>query len=66
VSALAAARMIPWTRRLRKFDDLDPMSQILAVGETSAHLEVLVIRGLLVRDTSPEGIDTYRRPVIVG
>ena len=66
VSALAAARMIPWTRRLRKFDDLDPMSQILAVGETSAHLEVLVIRGQLARDTSPEGVDTYSRPVIVG
>ena len=55
VSALAAARMIPWTRRLRKFDDLDPMNQILAVGETSAHLEVLVIRGQLVRDTSAGG-----------
>jgi len=66
VSALAAARMIPWTRRLRKFDDLDPMSQILAVGETSAHLGVLVIRGQLARDTSAEGVDTYSRPVIVG
>jgi hypothetical protein len=66
VSALAAARMIPWTRRQRKFDDLDPMSQILAVGETSAHLEVLVLRGQLTRDTSPEGVDMYRRPVIVG
>jgi len=66
VSALAAGRMIPWTRRQRKFDDLDPMSQILAVGETSAHLEVLVLRGQLTRDTSLEGVDTYRRPVIVG
>ena len=66
VTALAAARMIPWTRRLRKYDDLDPMSQILAVGETSAHLEVLVLRGQLARDTSPEGVDTYSRPVIVG
>jgi glyoxylase-like metal-dependent hydrolase (beta-lactamase superfamily II) len=65
VSALAAARMIPWTRRQRKFDDLDPMSQILAVGETSAHLEVLVLRGQLTHDTSPEGVDMYR-PVIVG
>ena len=42
------------------------MNQLLATGETAAHLEVLVIRGQLVRDTSPEGVDTYRRPVIVG
>jgi len=66
VSALAAARMIPWTRRQRKFDDLDPMSQILAVGETAAHLEVLVLRGQLAMETTPEGVDTYSRPVIVG
>ena len=58
--------MLPWTRRQRKLTELDPMNQLLATGETAAHLEVLVIRGQLVRDTSPEGVDTYRRPVIVG
>jgi glyoxylase-like metal-dependent hydrolase (beta-lactamase superfamily II) len=62
VTAYQAAKVIPWTRRQRKFAELDPMSQLLAVGETSAHLEVLVIRGQLARDTSPDGIDTYTLP----
>jgi hypothetical protein len=38
------------------------MSQLLAVGETSAHLEVLVARGQLTRQRSPEGIDHYTLP----
>ncbi|HTU07468.1 MAG TPA: MBL fold metallo-hydrolase [Trebonia sp.] len=63
VTALQAAEAIPWTRRQRKFADLDPMSQVLAIGETAAHLEVLVIRGQLVLHTSPDGVDTYKLPV---
>jgi glyoxylase-like metal-dependent hydrolase (beta-lactamase superfamily II) len=63
VTAMQAAAAIPWTRRQRKFADLDPMSQVLAIGETAAHLEVLVIRGQLVRQTSPAGVDTYKLPV---
>jgi glyoxylase-like metal-dependent hydrolase (beta-lactamase superfamily II) len=63
VTALEAARVIPWTRRQRKLADLDVMSQLLAVGETAAHLEVLVIRGQLARRTSPDGVDTYTLPV---
>jgi glyoxylase-like metal-dependent hydrolase (beta-lactamase superfamily II) len=62
VTALAAASVIPWTRRQRKFSDLDPMSQLLAVGETAAHLEVLVARGQLARLRSPEGIESYAMP----
>ena len=62
VTAFQAASAIPWTRRLRKFADLDPMSQLLAVGETAAHLEVLVVRGQLARRASVEGIDTYEVP----
>jgi len=62
VTAYQAANAIPWTRRQRKFADLDPMSQLLAVGETAAHLEVLVVRGELTRHTSAEGIDTYSLP----
>jgi glyoxylase-like metal-dependent hydrolase (beta-lactamase superfamily II) len=63
VTARAAAEGIGWTRRMRKLADLDPMSQILAIGETAAHLEVLVARGQLARQTSPEGVDTYAPPV---
>jgi glyoxylase-like metal-dependent hydrolase (beta-lactamase superfamily II) len=62
VTALGAADGLPWTRRKRKFADLDPMNQLLAVGETAAHLEVLVVRGRLVRVTSPEGVDFYSVP----
>ena len=62
VTAYQAAGAIPWTRRQRKFTDLDPMSQLLAIGETAAHLEVLVVRGQLARATSADGVDTYTIP----
>jgi glyoxylase-like metal-dependent hydrolase (beta-lactamase superfamily II) len=62
VTAYQAASAIPWTRRQRKLADLEPMNQLLAIGETAAHLEVLVLRGQLVRHTTPEGIDTYTLP----
>jgi hypothetical protein len=42
------------------------MNQLLAVGETAAHLEVLVLRGKLARVTSPDGIDHYSVPNTVG
>lgn len=59
VTACQAAGVIPWTHSQRKLADLDPMSQVLAIGETAAHLEVLVLRGQLVRHTTPEGVNTY-------
>lgn len=58
-TAFAVASALPWTRRQRKFTDLDVMNQLLATGETAAHLEVLVARGQLARERSPEGIDLY-------
>jgi hypothetical protein len=45
--------MLAWTRRGRKLEDLDPFNQLMAVLETAAHLDVLVMRGRLraeVRD----------------
>jgi glyoxylase-like metal-dependent hydrolase (beta-lactamase superfamily II) len=62
VTSFAVAAELPWTRRQRKLAELDPMNQLLAVGETAAHLEVLVVRGLLTRFTSPEGVDFYAPP----
>jgi glyoxylase-like metal-dependent hydrolase (beta-lactamase superfamily II) len=62
VTAFEAATVIPWTRRQRKFADLDPMSQLLAVGETAAHLEVLVARDQLTRRSSHTGVDRYTPP----
>ena len=51
VTAFQVAGALPWTRRQRKLTELDLMNQLLATGETAAHLEVLVIRGQLVRET---------------
>ena len=62
VTAFVTAGALPWTRRKRKFADLDPMNQLLAVGETAAHLEVLVVRGQLIRVTSADGVEFYSRP----
>jgi glyoxylase-like metal-dependent hydrolase (beta-lactamase superfamily II) len=62
VTAFEAAGTLPWTRRKRKLTELDIMNQLLATGETAAHLEVLVVRGQLARERSPEGIDFYGLP----
>jgi glyoxylase-like metal-dependent hydrolase (beta-lactamase superfamily II) len=64
VTAFEAAGALPWTRRKRKLTELDVMNQLLATGETAAHLEVLVVRGQLVRERSPEGIDFYGLPPV--
>ena len=53
------AKAIKWTRRQRRFDDLDLFAQIQAVNETAAHLEVLLARGQVSRGTSPAGADLY-------
>ncbi|MFE2757558.1 MBL fold metallo-hydrolase [Actinosynnema sp. NPDC059335] len=49
-TAFETARALGWTRRARRFDELDLFNQVLATGETAAHLDVLVHRGLLVTD----------------
>jgi glyoxylase-like metal-dependent hydrolase (beta-lactamase superfamily II) len=54
------ARALGWTRRLRAFDDLDPFNQMLAVSETSAHLDVLVLQDRLSSTTDPDGIEIYQ------
>jgi glyoxylase-like metal-dependent hydrolase (beta-lactamase superfamily II) len=48
-TAFEAAHKLAWTRRGRRFEDLDVFNQMLAVGETAAHLDLLVLRGLLRR-----------------
>ena len=54
------AKAIKWTRRHRAFADLDLFSQVLAVNETSAHLEVLAARGQVNHSVSDEGTDLYQ------
>jgi glyoxylase-like metal-dependent hydrolase (beta-lactamase superfamily II) len=44
-TAYQVALAIRWTSRHRELTDLDLMNQTLAVGETEAHLDLLVARG---------------------
>jgi glyoxylase-like metal-dependent hydrolase (beta-lactamase superfamily II) len=57
-TAYEAARRLGWTRRHRRFDELDLFNQTLAAGETAAHLDVLVVRGLLSSSTV-DGVVEY-------
>ncbi|HEX8767303.1 MAG TPA: MBL fold metallo-hydrolase [Jatrophihabitans sp.] len=60
-TAYAAALALPWTRRNRAFGELDPENQMLAVTETAAHLDVLVLQGRLTSVVSPDGVEHYRQ-----
>jgi glyoxylase-like metal-dependent hydrolase (beta-lactamase superfamily II) len=54
-TAYEVAREVPWTRRNRRFVDLDPFNQMLATIETLAHLRVSVAQGRL-RVTDDGGV----------
>jgi glyoxylase-like metal-dependent hydrolase (beta-lactamase superfamily II) len=58
-TAYGVAKAIRWTRRRQAFDELAPVSQLLATGETAAHLEVLVVRGELHKHAGPDGATVY-------
>jgi len=58
-TAAEAACMLRWTRRRRHFDELDRLNQMLAVTETMAHLDVLVMRGWLTVSVGPDGVAHY-------
>lgn len=62
ITAYDVARALPWTRRARRLDDLDPFNQMLATAETEAHLEVLLHRGLLERSDA----DVTKRFAVAG
>lgn len=46
-TAYETARSLDWTRKRHRYDELDMVNQVLAVGETAAHLDVLVRAGRL-------------------
>jgi glyoxylase-like metal-dependent hydrolase (beta-lactamase superfamily II) len=46
-TAYEVADRLSWTRRRRRFAELDPFNQMLAVAETAAHLDLLVAQGRL-------------------
>ena len=48
-TAWEVARVLPWTRRERRLEELGPFDQALAAFETLAHLELLALRADLAR-----------------
>ena len=44
-TAYEVARELPWTRRQRRYTELDLPNQLLALTETIAHLELLAVQG---------------------
>ncbi|SFB12892.1 Glyoxylase, beta-lactamase superfamily II [Amycolatopsis marina] len=57
-SAFEAADALDWTRRKRALGDLDIFNRTLAVLETAAHLDVLVLQGRLAA-TETDGVRHY-------
>jgi len=57
-TAFEVASALRWTRRERTLDELDLFNQMLAIVETGAHLDVLVLQGELTR-TESDGLLTY-------
>jgi len=53
-TAYQVAGAVRWTSRKKELTELDLMNQMLAVGETLSHLDLLVARGLAVADTDGE------------
>ncbi|HEY6786239.1 MAG TPA: MBL fold metallo-hydrolase [Trebonia sp.] len=52
--ALSIAVRLGWTRHRREFRDLDRFNQVLAIGETIAHLTLLCRSGLVRQRTEGE------------
>ena len=59
-SAFEVAQAVPWTSRQRKLSDLDPMNQMLAIGETVYHLDLLVAQAAAVSRIDEDGVRRYR------
>jgi glyoxylase-like metal-dependent hydrolase (beta-lactamase superfamily II) len=53
------ATLLRWTPKERKLDELDVFNQMLAIGETQAHLVVLVSQGRAVSETDGDGLTHY-------
>jgi glyoxylase-like metal-dependent hydrolase (beta-lactamase superfamily II) len=60
VTAYEVALAIPWTSRQRELADLDLINQMLAIGETVYHLDLLVAQSVVVSEAGDDGIMRYR------
>ncbi|MGH3517998.1 MAG: MBL fold metallo-hydrolase, partial [Haloechinothrix sp.] len=58
-TAFESAAVLGWTRRHRRFTELNAFNQFLATGETAAHLDLLVAREVLGASTV-NGVLEYR------
>lgn len=54
-----AAALLTWTRRETAFADLDEFNAMLAIGETGAHLQLLVAQGRLIATDDETGVRRY-------
>lgn len=57
MSGAEVAAGLPWTRRKRRLDELDPFNRMLAINETVHHLDLLVHRRQL--DHHPGAVPRY-------
>jgi glyoxylase-like metal-dependent hydrolase (beta-lactamase superfamily II) len=55
------AQELPWTRRNRRYEELDLGNRLLALTETVAHLELLALQGSVVAETAG-AVRHYRVP----
>jgi glyoxylase-like metal-dependent hydrolase (beta-lactamase superfamily II) len=53
------ATLLRWTPKERKLEELDVFNQLLAIGETRAHLVVLVSQGRAVCEAGDDGVSNY-------
>lgn len=60
-TAYEAALKLGWTRHDKHLDELDVFNRVLAIGETAAHLDLLVVRNLL-QSSTVDGTTEYRTP----
>jgi glyoxylase-like metal-dependent hydrolase (beta-lactamase superfamily II) len=58
-TGLEVAQVLKWTYHDRSLRELDVRNQAMAVGETMAHLDVLVLNRALVSKTDDEGVDRF-------
>jgi glyoxylase-like metal-dependent hydrolase (beta-lactamase superfamily II) len=58
-TAYQVAHAVRWTSRGKGYDELDLMNQMLAVGETLSHLDLLVARGQAAVETV-DGVRYFR------
>lgn len=64
LDGVTVARSLTWTRRNRSFTELDAFNQLIAVCETMAHLDVLVVRGSIGVRTDQDGVDHFEAPEV--